>query len=104
MGLSREEYQSGLPFPPPGYLLEPGIKPTFPTLQVGSLPPSHQASPTLSMLGSNIYLYPPEVRRGQRKRSREGFPGSSVVKNPPANAGDTGLIPDPGRSHMPRHN
>ena len=27
-----------------------------------------------------------------------GFPGDSVVKNPPANAGDTGLIPGPGRS------
>ena len=30
-----------------------------------------------------------------------GFPGDSVVKNPPANAGDTGLIPCPERSHMP---
>ena len=30
----------------------------------------------------------------------EGFPGGSVVKNPPANAGDMGSIPDPGRSHM----
>ena len=29
-----------------------------------------------------------------------GFPGSSVVKNPPANAGDTGEISDLGRSHM----
>ena len=27
-----------------------------------------------------------------------GFPGGSVVKNPPANAGDTGSIPDLGRS------
>ena len=27
-----------------------------------------------------------------------GFPGGSVVKNPPANAGDTGLIPGLGRS------
>ena len=26
-----------------------------------------------------------------------GFPGGSVVKNPPANAGDTGLIPGLGR-------
>ena len=26
-----------------------------------------------------------------------GFPGGSVVKNPPANAGDTGSIPDLGR-------
>ena len=32
------------------------------------------------------------------------FPGGAVVKNPPANAGDTGLNPGPGRSHMPRSN
>ena len=30
------------------------------------------------------------------------FPGGSVVKNPPANAGDTGLIAGPGRSHIPQ--
>ena len=30
----------------------------------------------------------------------QGFPGGSVVKNPPANAGDTGLIPGPGRFYM----
>jgi len=29
------------------------------------------------------------------------FLGGSVVENPPAIAGDMGLIPDPGRSHMP---
>ena len=34
MGLSRLEYWSGLPFPPPGDL----IKPTSPALQVDSLP------------------------------------------------------------------
>ena len=28
------------------------------------------------------------------------FPGGAVVKNPPANAGDTGSSPGPGRSHM----
>ena len=33
------------------------------------------------------------------------LPGGAVVKNPPANAGDMGSIPGPGRSHMPvRHN
>ena len=32
------------------------------------------------------------------------FPGGAVVKNPPANAGDTGLSPGPGRSHMLRRN
>ena len=28
------------------------------------------------------------------------FPGGAVVKNPPANAGDTGSSPGLGRSHM----
>ena len=33
-----------------------------------------------------------------------GFPSGSVVKNLPANAGDTGLILDPGRIHMSQSN
>ena len=33
-----------------------------------------------------------------------GFPGGTVVKNMPANAGDTGSSPGPGRSHMLRSN
>ena len=31
MGFSRKEYWSGLPFPPPGDLRDPGVKPTSPT-------------------------------------------------------------------------
>nr|XP_060144265.1 HEAT repeat-containing protein 3 isoform X5 [Globicephala melas] len=33
-----------------------------------------------------------------------GFPGGAVVENPPANAGDTGSSPGPGRSHRPWSN
>ena len=33
-----------------------------------------------------------------------GFPGGSVVKNPPASMEDTGLISDLGRFHMPQNN
>ena len=33
-----------------------------------------------------------------------GFPGGAVVENLPANAGDTGLSPGLGGSHMPRSN
>ena len=29
------------------------------------------------------------------------FPGGSVAKNSPANAEDSGLVPDPGISYMP---
>ena len=32
------------------------------------------------------------------------FPGGAVVKNPPANAGNTDWNPGPGRSHVPRSN
>ena len=32
------------------------------------------------------------------------FPGGAVVKNPPANAGDTGSNPGRGTSHMPQSN
>ena len=32
MGFSRQEYWSGLPFPSPGNLPDPGIKPRSPTL------------------------------------------------------------------------
>ena len=38
------------------------------------------------------------------KYAHEDFPGGAVVKNPPANAGDMGSSPGPGRSHMPRSN
>ena len=43
--------------------------------------------------------------RNQRKEllrmQTVGFPGGAVVKNPPANAGDTGSSPGLGRLHMP---
>ena len=44
-GFPRQEQWSGLPFPPPGDLLDPGIEPTSPALQTDSLPLSHQGSP-----------------------------------------------------------
>ena len=38
------------------------------------------------------------------KTKGRGLPGGAVVKNPPANAGDTGSSPGLGRPHMPRSN
>ena len=37
MGFSRQEYRGGLPFPSPGDLPNPGIKPRSPTFQVVAL-------------------------------------------------------------------
>ena len=39
MKFSRQEYRSGLPFPSPGDLPNPGIEPGSPTLQADTLPP-----------------------------------------------------------------
>ena len=38
VGFSRQEYWSGLPFPSPGDLPNPGIEPRSPTLQANALP------------------------------------------------------------------
>ena len=39
-----------------------------------------------------------------KNQKQGGFPGGAVVKNPPANAEDTGSSPGPGRSYMPQSN
>ena len=38
MGFSKQECWSGLPFPSPGDILDPGIEPGSPALQVDALP------------------------------------------------------------------
>ena len=42
---SRQKYWSGLPFPPPGDLSNPEIKPAFAALQSDSLPLRNQGNP-----------------------------------------------------------
>ena len=48
MGFPRQEYWNGLPFPPPGDLLDPGIEPespVFPAMHVDSLPAETPGKP-----------------------------------------------------------
>ena len=60
MGFPRQEYWSGLPFPPPGDLSNSGTEPTSPSTppawQVDSLPLSHWGNQFL-MLVSLIQIY-----------------------------------------------
>ena len=56
---------------------------------------SHSAKTTLPLEEVKVDI------KDQIDVYKRGFPGGSVVKNPPANAGDTGSIPDPGRSKIP---
>ena len=59
MGFSRQEYWSGLPFPSPGDLLNPGIEPRSPTLQADALISEPLGNST------NISLSPHFLWRGQ---------------------------------------
>ena len=45
MGFPRQEYWSGLPFPSPRDLPDPGIEPGSPALEVHSLPPEPPGKP-----------------------------------------------------------
>jgi len=45
MRFSRQEYWSGLPFPSPGGLPDPGIEPRSPALQADSFPTELQGKP-----------------------------------------------------------
>ena len=51
MEFSRQEYWSGLSFPSPGNLPNPGIQPRSPALQVDSLPSEPPGKP------SDVELY-----------------------------------------------
>ena len=53
IGFSRQEYWSGLPFPSPGDLPDPGIEPRSPALQADSLPVELQGSPPCYALSSH---------------------------------------------------
>ena len=48
MKFSRQDYWSGLPFPFPGDLPDPGIKPGSPALQADSLPSELPGKPMAS--------------------------------------------------------
>ena len=55
MEFSRQEYWRGLPFPPPGDLPDPGIKPTSPAspaFQADSLPSEPSRKPTWNTIHS----------------------------------------------------
>ena len=71
MEFSRQEYWSGLPFPSPGDLPDPGIELCSPTLQVDTLPSEPPGKPLYSLrysktenIRKTISLIPHSLRRG----------------------------------------
>ena len=53
MGLSRQEYRSGLPFPSPGDLPDQGIEPGSPKVQADALTSEPPGKPTAPNLASD---------------------------------------------------
>ena len=67
MGLSRQEYWSGLPFASPGELPDPGIEPKSPTLLADALP--------TELCGKSIIF-------SDKVLGNLGFPGGTSGKEP----------------------
>ena len=93
MGFSRQEYWSGLPFPPLGYLPDPGIEPLSPVslaLQADSLP-----TETPEQLLSILVLKCMVPKRWKREKWREketdarDFPGGPLGRLCVSTAGGT---------------
>ena len=57
MGFSRQECWSGLPFPSPGDLPEPGIEPGSPALQADALPFEPPGKPYHILMKSKISFF-----------------------------------------------
>ena len=55
-GIFQQEHWSGLPFPPPGDLPDPGIKPTSPTLAGGFFTTEPPGKPLINILLQNKRL------------------------------------------------
>ena len=57
MGFSRQEYWSGLPFPSPGDLPDPGIEPGSPAFQADALPSEPPGIPSSTVLTKSTVCF-----------------------------------------------
>ena len=67
MGFSRQEYWSGLPFPSPEDLPDPGIEPRSPTLQANTLTSDPPGKPKNQRLNCQHLLDHRKIKRVPEK-------------------------------------
>ena len=94
MGFSRQEYWSGLPFPSPGNLPNPGMEPRSPVLQENSLPsePPRKVKVKVKSLSVQLFATPWTVvyqASSSLGFSRQGYWSGLLFPSP-------GDLPDPG--------
>ena len=106
MGLPRQEYWSGLPFPTPGDLPDPGIELASPALAGGFFTTEPQRSPlkkkkkklySFHLFDKHLWISYTFLGRVIFKYFYS-FPDGSDGKESARNAGDLGLIPGLERS------
>ena len=107
MGFSRREYWSGLPCPPPGDLLNPGIEPTSHVSCIGRWVLYHKAS-LIQLVKNHRQCRRPQFNSWVGKIHWRmdrlptpvflGFPCGSAGKESACTVGELGLIPGLGRS------
>ena len=73
MRFSRQGYWTGLPFPSPGDLPNPGIEPRSPALQADSLLTKLQGKRQVSILGQNLVFSSFPVRQSFSNGERDFF-------------------------------
>ena len=64
MGFSRQEYWSGVPFPSPGDLPNPGIEPRSPALQADALtsePPGKPVKCSVSLISGKMQIQSKQI-------------------------------------------
>ena len=66
MGFSRQEYWSGLPFPSPGDLPDPGIKPRSPTLEADTLTSEPPGKPQCAIISFSQTITSQHIFKSQR--------------------------------------
>ena len=71
MGVLRQEYWSGLPFPSPGNLPDPGIEPRSLTLQADSLPSEPPAKPIKVKWALKVEHWSNRFRAFMKQNTRE---------------------------------
>ena len=74
-GIFRQEYWSGLPFPSPGDLPDPGIEPRSPALEVDSLLSEPPGNITFSVSNLRLNIPTPVFLPGKSyaQRNLEGY-------------------------------
>ena len=89
---SRQAHWSGLPFPSPGNIPNPGIKPRFPASQADSLPLSHSGSRICFILNFKNYFSDYLIKLFLKKKTRISHRNAARVCHGCVSPGERGVL------------